>query len=323
MVLDVFNGDADGILSLVQLRKCQPVAANEQRLITGVKRDIQLLQQIPRGQYPLAAITVLDISFDKNQAVLLPLLEDGHKVFYCDHHQANTLFSHQNLEALIDTRPTVCTALLINQYLQQAQPLWAVAAAFGDGLDKPARELAAALGLSEQQQEQLKQFGVLINYNGYGACEEDLHIKPADLFRTLMQYPDPFAVIADQCSPFAMLQQAYQADLLQAQKMQPFAGQSHLIAVKLDNAPWAARISGTYGNILAAAHPEKAIVIASDNADGSLTISLRAPKQNPRGAAALCSQFATGGGREGAAGINQLARDDLALFIQTVQAAYQ
>ena len=40
---DVFNGDADGICALVQLRQLEPRSAT---LVTGVKRDIQLLQKI-------------------------------------------------------------------------------------------------------------------------------------------------------------------------------------------------------------------------------------------------------------------------------------
>ena len=41
---DVFNGDADGICSLVQLRLAEP---RESTLVTGVKRDINLLTQVP------------------------------------------------------------------------------------------------------------------------------------------------------------------------------------------------------------------------------------------------------------------------------------
>lgn len=41
--IDVFNGDADGICALIQLRLANPV---ESQLITGVKRDIALLQKL-------------------------------------------------------------------------------------------------------------------------------------------------------------------------------------------------------------------------------------------------------------------------------------
>lgn len=43
--IDVFNGDADGICSLVQLRLAEP---RESELVTGIKRDINLLKKCRR-----------------------------------------------------------------------------------------------------------------------------------------------------------------------------------------------------------------------------------------------------------------------------------
>ncbi|MGL6056659.1 MAG: DHH family phosphoesterase, partial [Vibrio metschnikovii] len=43
MHYDVFNGDADGIIALLQLRLAEPI---ESQLVTGVKRDIQLLKKL-------------------------------------------------------------------------------------------------------------------------------------------------------------------------------------------------------------------------------------------------------------------------------------
>ena len=45
MDYDVFNGDADGICALIQLRLAEP--RPDAVLVTGVKRDIQLLGHIP------------------------------------------------------------------------------------------------------------------------------------------------------------------------------------------------------------------------------------------------------------------------------------
>jgi len=68
---DVFNGDADGLCALHQFRLAEP--RPQARLITGVKRDIRLLQQIS-GTHD-AHITVLDISLDSNRDALELLLE--------------------------------------------------------------------------------------------------------------------------------------------------------------------------------------------------------------------------------------------------------
>ncbi|MGB1191457.1 MAG: DHH family phosphoesterase, partial [Pseudomonadales bacterium] len=58
-IYDVFNGDADGICALLQLRHAEAV---ESQLITGVKRDIKLLTQVDAGQGD--RVNVLDVSMD-------------------------------------------------------------------------------------------------------------------------------------------------------------------------------------------------------------------------------------------------------------------
>lgn len=323
MYIDVFNGDADGIFSLIQLRKEKPIAKEQQLLITGVKRDISLLKKICRLQATGSNITVLDVSFDKNSKEIEHLLSCADSIFYCDHHQADTLFKHERLTSLIDTAPTVCTALLMNKYLDNAQPLWAITAAYGDGLDKSASQLADQFGVSDNEKLHLKQLGELVNYNGYGASVDDLHFKPESLYQELMKYDSPFEVVFDPISPFALLNAGYETDLACAREVESLSNSSVLTAVQLPSVNWAARISGSYGNILAAENPYKAVVIATTNADGGLTISLRAPKCNPYGAANICSRYDTGGGREGAAGINSLPQVDLVGFIANVEAFYK
>ncbi|MBL6808331.1 MAG: hypothetical protein ISQ55_04600, partial [Pseudomonadales bacterium] len=72
---DVFNGDADGICALLQLRLAEPA---DSALVTGVKRDINLLRQVE----PAAGdqITVLDVSMDTNKAALEDCLAAGAQV---------------------------------------------------------------------------------------------------------------------------------------------------------------------------------------------------------------------------------------------------
>ncbi|WP_445396773.1 hypothetical protein [Zobellella sp. An-6] len=58
------------------------------------------------------------------------------------------------------------------------------------------------------------------------------------------------------------------------------------------------------------------------NYDAVLSFSLRAPKNNLYGAADFCSQFATGGGREGAAGVNALPEAELQELITATANKY-
>ena len=48
----------------------------------------------------------------------------------------------------------------------------------------------------------------------------------------------------------------------------------------------------------------------------AFVVSVRAPLATSNGADILCSRFATGGGRKGAAGINRLPQDELPRFMQ-------
>ena len=320
--IDVFNGDADGIFSLIQWRKSYPLTAQDQQiLITGVKRDIALVSKIDDALSDQSNITVLDVSFDKNHEDVKRVMENCHSLFYCDHHKADKLFDHKNLTAVINTEPTVCTGLLINDILKDKHILWAVAAIYGDGLDSVASEYVKRLGLTQIQSEQLKELGVLINYNGYGNSVADLYFDPADLYERLVNYDSPLEVITDTDSPYQLLKQGYEADIAKAETSERLVN-NDLIAVILEDAPWARRISGTYGNQLAANNPDKPVVIVTENPNGSYSISLRAPKANPYGASNICSQFNTGGGREGAAGVNGLPKAELQQFIEVVRKYY-
>ena len=320
--IDVFNGDADGIFSLIQLRKSYPITAyDKQILITGVKRDIALVSKIDDKLADNAQITVLDVSFDKNDKDVKRVLEHCQSLYYCDHHKADKLFEHKNLMTVINTEPTVCTGLLINSVLGDAHILWAVAAIYGDGLDSVASKHVKRLGLTQSQCNQLKELGVLVNYNGYGNSVADLYFDPADLYQQLINYDSPFEVITDLKSAYQILKQGYESDIAKAETSKQLVD-NDLIAVILEDEPWARRISGTYGNQLAANNPDKPVVIVTDNAKGSYAISLRAPKNNPYGASNICSQFNTGGGREGAAGINELPKNELEDFMQAVRIYY-
>ncbi len=101
-----------------------------------------------------------------------------------------------------------------------------------------------------------------------------------------------------------------------------------LLTILLDEAPWARRISGVFGNMLANEAPDKAHIVVTlnnvnDNKKASYTVSLRAPLNNKQGAGDICANFPTGGGRAAAAGINVLPKERLTDFIEQVEDYYQ
>lgn len=318
MHYDVFNGDADGIIALLQLRLATP---KQSILITGVKRDISLLQQVPAET--ATSVTVLDISMEKNIVALEALLANNVDIFYVDHHRSGDIPASPKLQQIIDTDANTCTSLLVNEYLAGQYALWAIVAAFGDNMLVAAEKLAREMGLSANQQAQLKALGIYINYNGYGRTVDDLHIAPDELLTTLLAYPDPFSLINQENSIFTTLERAYLSDMAQAKQATVVHNDDILQVIELEDAAWSRRVSGVYGNELANQAPNKAHAVITLNLDGSYTVSLRAPLNNKIAAGELCAQFETGGGRAAAAGINQLAKENLGKFIAIVSKYYQ
>lgn len=307
---DVFNGDADGICSLLQMRLAEPCEAT---LVTGVKRDIQLLQQVDAG--PDDDVLVLDVSLDSNRGELERILSSGARVRYFDHHFAGELPVAGELEVHIDTAADVCTALLVDKALAGRFRPWAVVAAFGDNMPNSARQAAAGVGYDDAELEQLEAFGIYLNYNGYGATPEDLHFHPAELYRSLLAYPNPLDAIGDANGPFAALESGYQSDMARADGAEVLLQQDQAAAFLLPDAPWSRRVSGVWGNALANAHPERAHAVVTPAADGSWRISVRAPNVRREGADELCRRWPTGGGRSGAGGVNALPAQDLDSFL--------
>ena len=314
---DIFNGDADGICALHQLRLAKPV---ESVLVTGVKRDISLLKQVEASAGD--NLTVLDISLDKNRDDLQRILQQGAKVIYFDHHFAGDIPESANLDVHIDTSADTCTSLLVNSYLDGAFLPWAVTAAFGDNLFDAARTAAAPLHLSDAQLSALEHLGTLINYNGYGVTPADLHFHPADLYRAIAPYADPFAFIAESAD-YRKLSAGYAEDITQARELPVAVEEAKIAVILLPDAPWTRRVSGVYGNELAREFPDRAHALMTELPDGGYRISVRAPLSNKTGADELCMTFPTGGGRKAAAGINALPAELYDSFIAAFREKYE
>lgn len=308
-VIDVFNGDADGICALHQLRLAEPA---DSELVTGPKRDISLLKRVTAGVGD--CVTVLDVALSKNREALDRVLAAGAHVRYFDHHQPGEIPAHPHLDAHIDTDANVCTSLLVNGFLQGSRLVWAVTAAFGDNLADAARQAAAPLGLTAGQLAQLQSLGECLNYNGYGETLDDLFFDPAELYRQLRPFADPFAFIAES-SAYRTLKAGYRDDMARAIAVPAHEVRPSGRIFMLPAEKWARRISGVFGNQLAVEAPGQAHAVLTAKPGGGYVVSVRAPLATKAGADQLCSQFESGGGRKGAAGINHLPEPELGRFI--------
>ena len=317
MYIDVFNGDADGICALHQLRLADP--RPDARLLTGVKRDIQLLKQLAGTSN--AQITVLDVSLDSNREELVSLLDDGCEILYVDHHFSGDIPDSPNLRAHIDANPETCTSLIVNHMLDGEFGAWAVAGAFGDNLHKSAYQAAAALSLPDSTTSKLKELGELFNYNGYGLSVKDLHFPPQDLYRAVRSFSDPLDFF-ENSSNLLKLRNGFHDDMQLAATYKPVRETDTGRIFELPPETWARRVSGVFSNLKAQEEPDLAHGLLTHNPDGTLRVNIRAPLNNKTGADTLCRAFATGGGRAAAAGINFLPPEQLELFFKTFEEVF-
>lgn len=316
MAFDVFNGDADGLTALVQWRLAYP---QNTTLITGVKRDIALLQHVP---VETEQVSVFDISMAKNRPALEALLQAGASVFYADHHDSGPLPTSPLLDAHIHTASNTCTALIIDALLGGQYRHWALVGAYGDNLNRSADALVKQSEIDTATRDRLQRLGVYLNYNSYGASLDDLLMPPAVLYRHIAGFETPDDFMQAYPDIVIALAEGYQTDRAHAEQLTAEYDYAGGAVYLLPNAPWARRISGMFGNQLANQSPEKAHAVLTPTPDGDWMVSIRAPLNRPLGAVALAQQFATGGGREGAAGINALPQTKLSDFVSAFSRHY-
>ncbi|WP_366557514.1 hypothetical protein [Rhodoferax sp.] len=313
MHIDICNGDADGLCSVVQWRLHEPRAT---RLITGLKRDIELLARVQAAQGD--ALLVCDISMQRNRQPLMRLLEAGVSVRYFDHHKVDQIPVHPLLDAHIDVASDTCTSLLVDRYLNGEFRAWAAVGAFGDNLTAVAESLAVTLGLSFEDRRRLQSLGESINYNAYGDSEQDVHISPAHLYDILVRYRDPLNFLKQEVIG-QELEALRQDDMQRAQALPPYLQDARVSVYLLPDAPWARRVSGSLSNYFASAQPLRAHAVLKARAAGDFEVSVRAPLHAPGGAAEFCRRFG-GDGRAAAAGIDHLPADQLERFIAAISA---
>jgi hypothetical protein len=313
---DVFNGDADGICSLRQLRLAEPA---DSVLVTGVKHDIELLGRVEAR--PGDRVNVLDLSLERNRPALSRLLAGGSRVRFFDHHFAGERPEHPNLELVIDESPDACTGILVDRYLGGRYRAWAVVAAFGDNLAHAARSLAEALGLDTPALEALRDLGANLNYNAYGDTERDVLVPPTEVYRIASRYDDPLKLISEE-PLIERIGELRRSDFARVSALAPTHTWAGADAWVLPDASWSRRVNGTFANALAVRDARRAHAVLTRRPDGSCTVSVRTPERGPR-ASDFCRRFPTGGGRARAAGIGRLEPEGVQPFLEDFARTYE
>lgn len=308
MHISVCNGDADGLCAVLQWCLFFPATSD---LVTGLKRDVELLQHVQPSQGD--QVLVCDISMQRNYSALMRLLDAGVLVRYFDHHHVDNIPKHPLLEAHIDFSSDTCTSLLMNRHLNGACSPWAVVGAFGDNLTQVADRLAAAVGLHHGERRRLQSLGEAINYNAYGDSKEDVYIQPAQLFARMLPYRSPLDFL-DHEEVGHKLDALRQQDMQLAKALPAYFENTQSCVYLLPDKPWSRRVMGSLGNALANAEPRRAHALLRANSSTGYTVSVRAPLVAPVGAASLCQMFG-GDGRAASAGIDHLPPQQVERFL--------
>ena len=306
---DLFNGDADGICALHQLRMLAP---RNSYLLTGTKRDIALLEKLPSGMS--LDVTVLDLSFDRNEVGVRQVLQSGGRVLYFDHHAAHKLFSHPQLECHIDQSMDVCTSLLVDRHLGGLFRHWTIVAAYGDNLPALADSLAQASACTAAVRTALAQLGNLLNYNAYGETTSDLFFHPAQLYQSVHRFESPLDFIA-KAHEYQCLAEGHAADLRCLHELKPHAQNALAAVYVLPDKAWARRISGTLANRLVTQSLGQSVAVLTPRTDGNFLVSVRVTPTIEARADSFCSRYQGGGGRYAAGGIDRLPASELDRFI--------
>ena len=309
--IDVFHGDADGLCAIQQFRLSEPLG--DRQVVTGKRSQHALLAGI--GAATDCGVVMLDLPLDINHATLQQLLAQGCQVRCFDHHVATKSLEHDNLTLHLDSSAEVCTSILVNRHLGGAYAEWAAVGAFGDNMFSAAQQLLQESELSQHEVEQLVHLAELLNYNAYGDMLNANHVTAAEMHEQMLAHEHPLDFLHDN-RHLKRISTAMEEDLERQQTRNPSEKYSDGMVYMLPSREFIRRSYVVWVSRLMRKHPDIAFLIAIENHDGSLDISIRSPLNAAKGAWELAKAFG-GGGREGAAGINGLPAGRVKAFLQT------
>ena len=266
-------------------------------------------------------VTVMDVSHAKNRKDVQRLLDSGAIIEYFDHHDPSELIAHPIITYHINTEPNISTGLIVNSYVKGKNCLWSIATAFGDNHIELAINMAKSEGLDDEQINLLKQIGLVVNYNSYGQTADDLFYSPEEIAEAVKACGSDVFRFTEQSDIFSTLLENFSNDMASAGCQEPYSINENGVIYTLPNEVWTHRIMGSFSNHLVSTNKDLACAISVLNSDGTYRISVRSSINNPHGAGDLCKKFG-GGGREKAAGINNLPESELEEFKEEFESTF-
>ena len=164
----------------------------------------------------------------------------------------------------------------------------------------------------------LEQLGYLLNYNAYGETVADLHLHPADLYRSLHRFESPLDFLAS-APEYKVLAEGFAADQQYLKELTPCFQTPSVTVYVLPDAAWARRLSGTLANQLVRSDPDHSFAVLTPCTDGAYTVSVRMAAGSSVRADIFCGRYPGGGGRHIAGGIENLPASEVGNFIDAFE----
>ena len=247
------------------------------------------------------------------------ILNNDNIVRWFDHHEPGETDLGESFSIKVDTDPNCCTNILVDKYIDGLHRPWTICGAYGDNLHEQAEKLNPCF--NEMVMLELKEIGETLNYNGYGNELSDLTVDPKEVYLDLHQYVSPFQY-RKKSEIYNKIHTQMISDKAELSSSEILHDTDAGKVILLPNTKASVRYSGIYSNQQTTDDPDKAFAILTLVNEENYRVSIRSPKTNPYGASKLALQFPTGGGREKAAGVNELPRSELNNFIEKFEEVY-
>lgn len=312
--VDVCNGDADGLCSILQWRMHEP---KEATMLALLDCDTSLVGRVHTR--PGDEFLMCDIPMEPNRSTLLQLLAGGARVQYFNHQVTEEIPWHPLLQTTVDFSRDACTSLIVDRLLGGKYRGWAVVGAYGKHLTHVADKLAMDMGLVADVRAQLRELGELISYNALVPHEDDACIAPARLYEHLSRYPSPTDFLRSE-PIISELDSVRRDDLYRATELTPYWQDAYACVYVLPDAPWAHRVAGGLDKAIAAREPTRAHAFLCPAGDTHFRVTVHAARNTSVGSFGV-DDAEMGSVRPRAWVIHHLPHDEIDHFIRAFSAS--
>jgi hypothetical protein len=270
--VDVCNGDADGLCSILQWRLHEPKESTILALLDAESSLVGRVHTRPGDEF-----LICDIPIEPNRSTLLQLLKAGARVQYFNHHVTDDIPYHPGLRATIDFCKDASTSLTVDRLLGGKYREWAVVGAYGKRSTHAADALAVDMGMTSDTKTRLRELGKLISYNACATHEKNACIAPSKLYESLSRYRDPMEFLRSE-SLASELDAVRRDDLAKASVLPPYWQDANACVYVLPDTPWAHRVACGLDEELAANDPTRAYAFLCNNGTGGFNVKVRAAR---------------------------------------------